>query len=374
MLKFGQTMEEGKVLRWLKNEGESLNAGESVVEVETDKVNVEIPAEQPGILRKILVQPGATVPILTPLAWIGTLDEPVPEAEEHAVGAAVSAREVARETLNTYPRGAKAASPRARKLAAERNIDLDNIAGTGEGGRITEDDVRAYIERTLVKGRPPSGLSRVQIAVGKLLQHSMQTAPHFYLSAYVSVDQLLVLKAEFKDHLPMTITDLIVKAVGLAVRDCPEVNCHWEDDQLVQNEFVNVGIAVELDGGLVIATIPSVAERPLSEISADVRRLIQQAREGTVKGIPRSITVSNLGMHGIRQFTAIINPPEIAILAVGEVSPRTLVLGEGRDATRISNEMILTLSCDHRALNGAQGARFLNAVRQYLEDPRPWFS
>ena len=371
-------MEEGVVRRWLKNEGEAVQAGEVVVEIETDKAIAEVPSGVSGVLRKILISEGETVPVLTPLAYVGALDEELPR---EASASTPRIKEVetrpltpaaATESARVFDSGPKVISPRARRLAAEHAIDITLLAGTGPEGRITESDVQDYLRRT---PQAPTGLrqlSRSQYSVGKQLQRSKQTVPHFYLTIDVSVDTLLRLK-DANSQSPVTVTDLMVKAVGFALQDCPEVNCRWEGEQLIYNDFVNVGIAVDVEAGLLVATVPAVNKKSLPEIAERRSALIAKAREGKVVPEPCSLTVSNLGMHGVRDFAAIINPPEIAILAVGAITPVVQMDDAGGDF-RVAKMMSLTLSSDHRALSGVQAARFLNSIRSHLEQPETWIS
>jgi pyruvate dehydrogenase E2 component (dihydrolipoamide acetyltransferase) len=379
MPKSGQTMEEGVVLRWLKNEGEAVQAGEVVVEIETDKAVAEVPSQVSGVLRKILISEGETVPVLTPLAYVGGVDEELPqETSARAPGTKEvepppSAPVAVTDRALFSGSGPKLISPRARRLAAEHGIDITLLAGTGPDGRITESDVQEYLQRLPQAATGSRQVSRSQYSVGKQLQKSKQTVPHFYLTIDVNMDTLLRLKDAIKARSSVTVTDLMVKAVGFALQDCPEVNCRWEGDELIYNNYVNVGIAVDVEAGLLVATVPDVNKKSLPEIAERSSALIAKAKDGKVVPEPCSLTVSNLGMHGVREFAAIINPPEIAILAVGAITPVVQMDDSGGDF-RVAKRMSLTLSSDHRALSGVQAARFLNSIRSYLEQPETWVS
>jgi pyruvate dehydrogenase E2 component (dihydrolipoamide acetyltransferase) len=375
MPKSGQTMEEGVVRRWLKGEGEAVQPGDVVVEIETDKAIAEVPSPGSGILRRILVPEGETVPVLTPLAYVGTLEEELPIDASAARTNVMPTRPSAPAEVPQTPRlpvtGPKLISPRARRLAAEHRIDIALLAGTGPEGRITESDVQDYLRRSTQPHAGSRQLSRKPHSVGKQLQRSKQTAPHFYLTIDVNVDKLLGLKERIKRDKSLTVTDLIVKAIGMALVDCPEVNCRWEGEDLIYNDFVNVGIAVDAEAGLLVATVSNVNHKTLPEIAERRATLVGKAKEGKVVSEPCSLTVSNLGMHGIREFAAIINPPEIAILAVGAITPVVQMEGSGPDL-KVANIMTLTLSADHRALSGVQATRFLNSIKGHLEQPQAW--
>jgi pyruvate dehydrogenase E2 component (dihydrolipoamide acetyltransferase) len=375
MPKSGQTMEEGAVLRWLKKEGEPVQAGETVVEIETDKAIAEVASEASGVLRKILVSEGETVPVLAPLAYVGGPKEEVPSGAtkldskrvevEPALPAATT------EGTQALPRISRLVSPRARKLAAAHGVDLDLVAGSGPEGRITEDDVKNFLAYEQQVASDRRRLSRRQYSIGKQLQKSKQTVPHFYVTTDVNMEKILEIKGAIKAATSATITDFVVKSAGLALKDWPEVNCRWEGEELVYNQFINVGVAVDVDDGLLVVTIPDVDKKTLGEVAGQSKVLIEKAREGKVFPQPSSLTVSNLGMHGVRQFVGIINPPEIAILAVGAITS-IVQIDESTGDMRAVRMMTLALSCDHRALNGVQGARFLNSVKSYLQDPGAW--
>src|ERR1017187_10001168 len=320
MPKSGQTMEEGAVLRWLKKEGEPVQAGETVVEIETDKAVAEVPSEASGVLRKILVSEGKTVPVLTPLAYVGGPKEAT-KLESKPVEIEPVPPAAATEGTRALPRVTKLISPRARKLAVTHGVDLDLLTGSGLEGRVSEEDVKNFLAHRQQVVSGSRQVSRRQYSIGKQLQKSKQTVPHFYVTTDANMEKVLDIKGAIKAKTSVTITDFVVKSAGLALKDWPEVNCRWEGEELVYNQFVNVGVAVDVDDGLLVATIPDVDRQTLSEVAGQSRALIAKARDGKVVPRPSSLTVSNLGMHGVRQFVGIINPPEIAILAVGAITP-----------------------------------------------------
>lgn len=372
MPKSGQTMEEGTVLHWLKCEGEEISVGEALLEIETDKAIAEITSDVSGVLRKILVQEGQTVPVLSPLAYVGQLDEAFPPASVPLKMIAETGSNLTSSQIESGlmpERSTGAVSPRARKLAREYGIDVEQIAGTGPGGRITEDDVRAFLDQR--QDKIVRRLSTAQQAIAKRMQRSIQTVPHFYLSVEVRMDKILETKKAWVESAHVTITDFVIQAAGLALGECPEINCRWEGETLLYNAFVNIGIAVAAEDCLVVAVVPDVNKKALGDIAGERRQAIEMAKQGRVTAYPASLTVSNLGMYGVNQFAAIINPPELAVLAVGQITPTAEIRASGSRLVT-SQRMTMTFSCDHRALNGVQGARFLNKIRERLEDPVTW--
>jgi pyruvate dehydrogenase E2 component (dihydrolipoamide acetyltransferase) len=449
MPKMGDTMEEGKILRWIKHEGDNVQKGDALAEIETDKVNIEAEAFAAGILRKIIAQEGESIPIGQPIALIGKADEPLPDEaakttakpaksaskQAQANGTAATATATAAATPAsaagtavaepTAPETAGAGqngqnggrvfiSPLARHIAAEHNLDIAHIAGTGPGGRIVRDDVRAYLaspqEATAAPAAPQAQAPQAQLAptamapavpsvpavpaaapgeevraqplsnirktIARRLQQSMQTAPHFYVTVAIETNKLGEVRGAINEYaagLPdpakVSYNDLIVKAVALALESMPEVNVSFDGDQLLFKSRINVGIAVALETGLIVPVIRDADKRGVLDIARESRRLSDAARAGKLTPDDFSggtFTVSNLGMYGVEEFTAVINPPESAILAVGAIVP-TPVVREGQVVVR--DIMKVTLSVDHRALDGAIAARFLQELKRLLENP-----
>ncbi|HEY7340056.1 MAG TPA: dihydrolipoamide acetyltransferase family protein [Ktedonobacterales bacterium] len=443
MPKMGDTMEEGKILRWIKHEGDTVQKGDALAEIETDKVNIEAEAFAAGILRKIIAQEGESIPIGQPIALIGKADEPLPDeaaaaakparaankqaqangtaataTPASAAGTAV-AEPAAPETegggqngQNGQNGGRIFISPLARHIAAEHNLDIAHIAGTGPGGRIVRDDVRAYLASPQEAAATPAApqapqaqpapaaptpvqlgapvvpaaapgeearaqpLSNMRKTIARRLQQSMQTAPHFYVTVAIETNKLGEVRSAINEYaagLPnpvkVSYNDLIVKAVALALESMPEVNVSFDGEQLLFKSHINVGIAVALETGLIVPVIRDADKRGVLDIARESRRLSDAARAGKLTPEEFSggtFTVSNLGMYDVEEFTAVINPPESAILAVGTIVP-TPVVREGQVVVR--DIMKVTLSVDHRALDGAIAARFLQELKRLLENP-----
>lgn len=439
MPKMGDTMEEGKILRWIKHEGDAVQKGEALAEIETEKVNIEAEAFASGVLRKILAQEGETVPVGAPIALIGAADEPLPDeakagksektatadqqanvngatptpAATRATGAAVAEPGVAPAETTANDGGRVFISPLARHIAAEHNLDVTRIHGTGPGGRIIRDDVQAYLAnpeaatqtaqtaqaqpapqvtqpapapaQPAVSPVPAAApgedvraqpLSAIRKTIAKRLQQSMQAAPHFYVTVAIETNQLAAMRASINEYgagLPnpvkVSYNDLIVKAVAVALAHMPEVNVSFDGEQLLFKSHINVGVAVAMESGLIVPVIRDADKRGVLDIAQESRRLADAARSGKLKPEEFSggtFTVSNLGMYDVEEFTAVINPPESAILAVGSIVPMPVVR-EGQVVVR--DIMKVTLSVDHRALDGAIAARFLQELKRLLEQP-----
>ena len=441
MPKLGDTMEEGKIVNWLKREGESVAKGDALAEIETEKVTIPVEAFSAGVLRKILVPAGESVPVGAPIAYTGAADEPLPDgaggaqpsaakapspggqaqvapeqiaprpvaqpvsAEGHTrpqrpvpTGAPTSIAE--RPSTNGYSAPAADAapdrifiSPIARRIAAEHGLDIAAIQGTGPNGRIIRDDVEAALttQQQVPAAQPvpaaapavASGpdvravpLSNMRKTIARRLQQSMQTAPHFYLTVSVDATQLVALRVSVNDYaatqpqaLKVSVNDLIVKAVATAISRHPEVNVSYDNDRLLFKRRINIGVAVALEQGLIVPVVQDADKRGVLDIAREAKRLIDAARAGKLK--PEefqggTFSISNLGMYDIESFTAVINPPESAILAVGAITP-TAVVHQGQVAVR--DMMKMTLSIDHRALDGATAARFLQELKLLLEQP-----
>jgi len=426
MPKMGDTMEEGKILRWLKHEGDTVKKGESLAEVETDKVNIEIEAFASGVLRKILVQEGESAPIGAQIALIGSPDEPLPTGASDE-DAATATREA--PTASSVPAPARGSttgrpeptaptataasaapapapagghgrifiSPIARRLAEEHQLDYAQIRGTGPNGRIIKMDVEAALAQQAAAPAPampaapafepvPAAIEGEEVVeipltsmrrtIAKRLSQSMQTAPHFYVTSVIDTGKLAELRRQINEYaasepqpVKVSFNDLIIKAVARALVRMPQVNVSFAEDRLIQKKQVNVGMAVALETGLIVPVIKHADQRSVLDIAREARRLAEAARSGKLKPDDLSggtFTVSNLGMYDVESFTAVINPPESAILAVGSITP-TPVVENGQVVVR--DRMKVTLSSDHRAIDGAIAARFLQEVKRLLEEP-----
>ncbi len=415
----GQSMTEGKIVRWLVPEGATVRKGDPLFEIETDKANMEVEATAAGVLRKVFVPTGGVVPILTPVAVVAAADEkldldalaradaasqePSPPLSAAPATSAVSVPErpastAAPTTTTTTAKGVATttdgrrvpASPLARRLARSHGLDLRALRGSGPRGRIIRRDVEAALQKNggaggrsaaaFVPSRgpevpPPSPrpaarvpLAGMRKAIATALQRSKVQAPHFYATAEIDVTAALdARKAKESEGLSVSVNDLIIRAVALALADEPRVNCRLSEEAIDYPEDVNIGIAVGLEEGLVVPVLMRAQSRLLAEIAAESRRIVEQARGGKLVGSGQgTFTISNLGMFGLKSFTAIINPPEGAILAVGAAVDRVVPVAGGFLARKV---MEVTLSADHRAIDGLLAARFLLRLRRNLEDP-----
>jgi pyruvate dehydrogenase E2 component (dihydrolipoamide acetyltransferase) len=416
--------ETGKVLRWLKRPGDAVRKGEPIVEIETDKVTVEVEAPATGVLREVTAQEGDVIPVGHTIALIFSDAEvgatvspaanaastgavPAPPAagsagvkasplarklaEQHGVDLAriktASGRVEKADVLAVVesrqaPAGNGArlapASPKARRLAAERGVELGALRGSGPAGAVLAGDVPASAPRAPVAAPRPAAPAVAAAAVGTVwrvmaerMTQSWTSAPHFYLVREVNVSRLVTWRerASKQTGVRLTYTDLLVRVVAAALRQHPRVNVSWKDGTLVQHGDVNVGLAVAIEDGLLVPVLHRADTLTLAEIATGREDLVSRAQAGKLR--PADIqggtfTISNLGMYGVDAFDAIVNPPQAAILAVGRIADRVVAVN-GQAA--VQPTMVLTLSCDHRALDGARGAQFLGALADLLEEP-----
>jgi len=375
------SMEQGTVLRWLKQEGDFVKKGDVLAEIETDKAVLDLEAFGEGQIRCIIVQEGESAPVRSVLAVIAHEGETVDLPSLTKLDEADSKLPVAGPPRSTKPIQAKrrgTATPAAKHLAKLHNLDLSGIRGTGKGGTIEKQDVLAHLESA---GKStPEGLLRVtlppiRIVMGKRLQESVRTAPHFYVSLDVDMTRCLELRTAFNQSLEITVSinDVLVKACAVALQRMPIVNSVWAGETVIQSAQVNVGMAVDVENGIVVPVLEDAGTRKLTAIAKESRRLIASANSGKLTSQTRAtFTISNLGMFGVKAFTAIINPPECAILAVGSIEKRPVIADDDRVVAR--QIVTITLSADHRIIDGATAAAFLNAVRDLLEKPEVIFS
>jgi len=395
MPKMGDGMEEGTILRWLKREGDRVELEEAIAEVETDKANVEIPAEEAGVLARIMAAEGETVPVGGVIAYIGDVpaDAAAPPTPQEAPAAEVVVVAGAEEDRAAAPASTTArvrATPLARSMAKRMGVDITQVRGTGGGiGRIVARDVLAFaqthataapLQPTPAPPQPqPDGavdveLTRMRRAIARRTVQSKQTIPHFYITMPVDMDRSMDMLAQLNAHTPdrkVTVNDLIVKACAVALKAFPDVNVSFTPEEKIRRHpSVNIGIAVGTEDGLRVPVVMDCGSKTLREISDAARTLIARTRSGALTPQEMSgatFTVSNLGMFGVEEFAAIISPPESAILAVGAVAPEVQVTESGAFVAR--RRMRVTLSCDHRTVDGLLGARFLQEVRRLLENP-----
>ncbi|MGA7162109.1 MAG: pyruvate dehydrogenase complex dihydrolipoamide acetyltransferase [Bacteroidota bacterium] len=397
MPKLSDTMEEGIILKWLKKEGESVKQGEIIAEVQTDKADMELEAYDTGILRKIFVPEGKGAAVGKPIAIIGAATEDIsslladtsaPSAGHGTPTNAPSSSTPVQQVQHfaESPAASHAdgdgrvkASPLAKAIAAQNKIDLHSISGSGPMGRIVKKDLEApltmgaaHVPRAYVAGTSQEiPLSLMRKTIAKRLVESKTTAPHFYLTYEVDMKRAIDLRASLNTNgdLKVSYNDIIVRACAFALRNHPKVNSSFAGDKIIQHGAINVGVAVALDDGLITPVIRNTDMKSLFEIAAESKELAAKARDKKLKPEEFSggtFTVSNLGMFGVEEFAAIINPPEAAILAVGTIVEKP-VLENGRVVA--GNRLKLTLSCDHRVVDGAVGAQFMQELKSILENP-----
>jgi pyruvate dehydrogenase E2 component (dihydrolipoamide acetyltransferase) len=369
----GQDITEGLVVRWLKKEGEALRRGEVICEVETEKAVFEVEAPDDGVLLKIIAPAGTKVPVFAVIAIVGDPGEEIDPAlllppaapEDRAVDVAAIRRGMAARV---------GASGRARRLASEKGVDLSEVAGSGPQGRITERDVLIHVEKRkfaveALRGRAEP-LSRRRRAIARRMGESKQTIPHFYVTVTADVTTALELRERLRRETgaSVSITAMILKAAALALKAFPAVNCRLQADQIVYLDDVNIGLAVTLDEGVMVPVLTRVDRLGLEDIARRSKEVAALARSGKLAGVePACFTLSNLGMLGVDSFTAIINPPEAGILAVGGVARRPVVKNDSELCIR--SLMSMTLSVDHRVVDGALAAKFITRIQHHLENP-----
>jgi pyruvate dehydrogenase E2 component (dihydrolipoamide acetyltransferase) len=428
MPKLSDTMKEGAVARWLKKEGEKVSAGAPVVEIETDKATMEFESPASGILLKILVGDGGTCALNAPIAVIGkesenwqeTIDKynakkggakpaaaagaaPAKKATPSAPAPAAKGTQPSSSTSSVAPAavpfsgsGADVrvkASPLAKKVAADRGVSLASLTGSGPGGRVVLRDVEsAGSEGAFAVSVSPAApsvaapmaaasgsiekipLTNMRKVIAQRLTESVVANPHFYLTVSINMGPLLAWRKQTLAKLPedkkFSVNDLLIFLVSRALRKHPEINSSWQGDHIARYHFVNMAVAVSMPTGLITPVVRGSDALSLTQIAAASKDLIKRARDG--KLAPEeyqggTFTISNLGMAGIEEFTAIINPPQAAILAVGATIPTPVVNGKGEIV--VEERMKVTLSSDHRVIDGAVGSEFLKTLKAYLEDP-----
>jgi Pyruvate/2-oxoglutarate dehydrogenase complex, dihydrolipoamide acyltransferase (E2) component, and related enzymes len=421
MPKMGDAMEAGTLSTWLKSEGDEVEIGDVLAEIETDKATMELTAEDAGILQEIIASEGDDVPVGEAIAVIvGEGEEAPPRREakpaedsasgdgkDQAPAATATKVEAPEDQQDKAPEdeegapspaersadGRVRASPIVRRVAGEHNIDLSGIQGTGPAGRIVERDVRAALaddgpveERpadSTTAGPAPTGapgtelkpLSRMQRVVGERMQQSWQQAPHHYATVEVHVDDLLALRTQLnagleEDGIKLSINDFVMKACAVALRKFPKLNSLWTSEGIEWHATVDLAMAVALEDGLITPVIKDVANKTLSGISIAAKELASRAREGKLEPHEYqggTFTVSNMGMYGVESFTAIVNPPSVAIVAVSSVIRRPGF--DAEDNVVPQHTMKLTIGSDHRVVNGAENALYLAEVKRLLQRP-----
>lgn len=398
MPKMGDGMEEGTLLEWLKKEGDQVKSGDVIGTIQTDKATLELEAPGKGTLAGILLEPGKTVPVGQPIAAILKAGEELPagwgsgeakvapKAEEAVAESKPSAASKSAEApATTAPSGRVKASPLAKRIAAEAGVDLTSISGTGPNGRIVEKDVRSAIEQQGTKVSAPTftqtapsaedqqiKLNHLRGIIADRTQHSKQTVPHFYVTLEIDLERIMDIREMFKaeEGGKISVNDFVIRACTLALQQMPVVNSTFKGDHLLQFGNVNIGVAAAIEDGLMVPVIHGAQHLTLRQIGEESKRLVSKAREG--KLMPNEMTgstfsISNMGMLNVDNFTAIINEPSAAIVAISSAQRKVIVNEDGDLEVRW--RMNITGSFDHRVVDGAVGAQFMNVVRDYLENP-----
>ena len=410
MPRLSDTMTEGVVAKWHKSVGDKVSEGDLLAEIETDKATMEFEAfpGQEGTLLYIGTGEGEMSPVDTVLAILGddgediealkggsapAADAPAEEAAPAPAPAAAPAPAPAPAAPAPVPvaaapaDGSVKASPLARKLAAEKGIDLNMLQGSGDNGRIVKRDVDSFNPAFHTSVQPgvaaapsvPAGVenfedtpvSQMRKVIAKRLSESKNTAPHFYITMDIDMDNAITARKTMNagGDVKISFNDLVVKSCALALKKHPVINSAWMGDSIRQNDHVHIGVAVAIEDGLLVPVLRHADQMPLSSISGNVKDLAGKAKDKKLQPSDwegNTFTISNLGMFGVEEFTAIVNPPDAAILAVGGIKQVPVVKG---DAVVPGNVMKVTLSCDHRVIDGASGAAFLQTVKAFVENP-----
>lgn len=425
MPKLSPTMEEGQISRWLKKEGDKVSMGEPLAEIDTDKATMEMQALTNGVLRKILIQEGETVPLGKPIAIVGEANEDISALLKDiaAPAPAQAAQPKATETAPTEPtpktepqptvepspaqpvpqapppdaNGNRSAatserlivSPLAARMAAEAGIDLRTLTGSGPGGRIIKRDIESAMSQPAAAAAAPARtavrptiteasayhdepMSEMRRVIARRLVTSLGPIPHFFLTTEIEMDRAAEMRKNINaldPELKISLNDIIIKVAAAALIQHPQVNASFQEKTVRYYQHADIGVAVAIDEGLITPVVRSADQKSLSQIAEEVRELAGRARTRKLKPeeyTGASFSISNLGMFGIEEFTAVINPPEGAILAVGSMTPKPVVRDEEIVIRQI---MRVTMSCDHRVIDGATGAKFLQTFKRILENP-----
>ena len=411
MPRLSDTMEEGVIAAWHKNVGDAVKKGEVLAEIETDKATMELESYKNGTLLHIGAQKGEKIPVNGLLCIIGekgkvdidsiiaatksgVSPQPVAQSSKASSGPATASTTQIVTSASTE-NGRVKASPLAKKLAAEKGIDIKAISGSGDGGRIIKADIDNYktpatenvqpvtkvtaaasIPLAAFTGSTEEGYtdipnSQMRNVIAKRLGESKFSAPHFYLTMEINMDNAMAARTQLNEISPAKISfnDMVVKAVALALRQHPAINASWMGDKIRRNHHIHIGIAVAIEDGLIVPVIRFADQKTLPQIASESKELAGKAKNKKLQPNEFSgntFTISNLGMMDIEEFTAIINPPDSCIMAVGRIKEIVVRKGEGFG---VSNVMKVTLSCDHRSVDGASGAAFLQTFKKYLENP-----
>jgi pyruvate dehydrogenase E2 component (dihydrolipoamide acetyltransferase) len=407
MPKLSDTMEEGVILKWHRKEGEKIKQGEILAEIESDKADMELEAYDSGVVRKIVIPEGGKAPIGALIAIIGTADEdiasllkeapkpaqkeahPATQLKEPPTAAATSpppqppAQQDTQRIITTKPEdGRIKASPLARRLASEHRLNLASIPGSGPQGRIIKRDIEDALSGTIQLSPRPSTpirpgtaeeipLSAIRKTIAKRMTESKLTAPHFYVTVDIDMEPAMAFREQINNatEIKLSFTDVIIKASAAALLNHPYVNGTFLGDRVRLHSYAHIGVAVALEDGLVTPVVRNCEQKRLDQINMELRDLVERARNRKLKPEEyqgSTFTISNLGMFGVEDFVAIISPPEGAILAIGSIVERPVVRN---GQMVIGHTMKVTLSSDHRIVDGAVAARFLQDFKKYMENP-----
>ncbi|MBA39590.1 MAG: hypothetical protein CL894_03475 [Dehalococcoidia bacterium] len=420
MPQMGYDMEEGTVVRWLKEEGSIVTRNEAVAEIETDKAVVEFESDSEGVLLKIVAPEGTTVPVGQTIAVVGNAGEEVDGVSDTLIEQTTATKDSeaedsdpanadepkafheTAEVTSGPPRGRILATPIARRIAEERGISLANVSGSGPGGRITKKDLEEYepdlssqstipvsLETTIPKETVTTNvepepapsmpgekqpISRMRQQIARVTVKSKTEKPHFYVSAEINMTTAMSLRKQINDQLKddgvrLTVNDLIVKACIQALQKYPKFNAYYQDDGIQYNDKINIAVAIADDEGLIVPAIIDCGEKSLRQVSQMIKNLAERSSNGSLSSqeyTGGTFAISNLGMFDVSSFVAIIHPPQSAVLAVGTVSEKPIVVdGE----ITVGQVMTATISADHRIVDGAEGAQFLIEVKRLLQSP-----
>jgi len=407
------TMTEGKIIQWNKKVGDTVKSDDSLAEVETDKATMDVVGYEEGTLLYIGVEAGKAAKVNDIIAIVGkkgtdvsafveaeknapksenkTQEKPEEKKEDQKPSQQSSASTNESTSQSSVEGGRVKASPLAKKLAADKGIDISHVQGSGDGGRIIKKDIDSYVpaapkteDKKIAQAKPVQAFtqigqesyedipnSQMRKTIARRLGESKFQAPHFYLTMEINMDNAIVSRKAINEVSPVKVSfnDLVIKACAMALRQHPAVNSSWRGDFIRQNKHIHIGSAVAVPDGLIVPVIRFADQKSLSQIAADASQLYEKVRNKKIQPeefTGNTFTISNLGMMDIDEFTAIINPPDSAILAVGAIKEKVVKKGEGFGVT---NVMKVTMSCDHRSIDGAVGAAFLQTVKKFLENP-----
>ena len=394
--RMGYDMQEARIVQWLKAEGDQISLGDEIAEIETDKAIIPMPSVGSGTLLKIVVPEGDTVPVGQLIAVLGKPGEDISASLAQAASTPAPTNLSATPTSEAKPAqaapgapsGVVRASPLAKKLAAQKGVDISMVTGTGPGGRITESDVTAFADSDLnntgagAAGAPSNRpgtetgpLSKMRQAIARLTSHAKQEIPHYYMSVDVSMDAASDLRAEVNPKLQpqgvrLSIHDMIVRACTLGLGKYPTLNASFTGDALEYHSFINIGVAIDMEGqGIIVPAIMGCQDKSILEISLAGRDLATRSKENNLKAeelTGSTFSISNLSSLGVTSFAAVIHPPNAAVLAIGTIRQEPVVRDDEIVVGRVMN---ITLSCDHRVEDGVIAAKFLAELKRLLEHP-----